>query len=492
MTCSSSKGVYLGIVAAFAALSICALTLLVLADTEASHSNNVSFEWPSDENRAYFREAVIYQIRKNRDVDMLLQLDEFTRLAEAGAAEAEIEEGLEKISRRLGGVPMQVRNRTGYDEGIKLGFAAVGFRAHPSPLGIAGGYAFAEAMLQLYDDLAGDKKQARAIQRRAAALGGQRIEGEVLDRALEAYGNRPELDFLRYFPRMGIKPGDSEDVIGNQLPELRQFKAILNIDNGVERNAQLIKFTQAQISEVRKEISRGVGEVNKNIQAVDGKLSAYVAYQYEIAEGRKKQEIKRVKMEGLRSAAYLATTFVSFADPESGKRVAAVANTAFQLYDAVEAFSAATKLADGLTGFASLTLTGNFVSAGLSLINVFLDTQTPEEMILEEIGKLRELVATTHKDMHDRFDRVDRQLNRMHETLISGLNALHTYLITGDQDIKAELKVIRGQLASHEKRLADLSNLVIDLTDVVLDRIQCRSYSTVYRLENINFTWGSN
>ena len=340
-----------GAVAGLTALLICVNASGGAADTEASRSNNVSFEWPSADNKTYFREAVIYQIRKNRDMDTLLRLDEFTRLANSGASEAEIAEGLEKVSRRLGAIPMQDRNRTGYDEAIKLAFAAAGFGALRNPLGLAVGYGLAEATLQFYDDVAGNKKQARDVQRRAAALGGQRIEGEILHRALETYAKRPELNFSQNFPKLRIRPGDSIDVIGDHLPEFQQFNAILNIENHVERNAQLIKLTQTQISEVRKEISREIGEANKNIQAVDGKLTAYIAYQHEAAESRKQQEIHRVKMEGIRSAAYLATTLVGFADPEAGKRVAAVADTAFQIYDAVEAFNAATELADGLTGF---------------------------------------------------------------------------------------------------------------------------------------------
>lgn len=459
------------IVAGLAAPLLCAFTLTAVADTADSSTINGSLEWPNAANKAYFREAVVYQIRANRDLDTLLRLDKFARLANAGASEAEITEELNAVSRRLGGFSTEVRNRTGYDEAIKLGFAAAGFLRGRSALGIAAGYGLAEAMLQLYDEVAGEKKQARATRRQAAELGRRRIELEVLDHALEAYGNRPELDFSQHFPRMGIRPGDSKGVIAARVPDFQQFKAVLNIESRVERNARLIDLAKIQINDVGKELSAKLEEANKNIQAVDGKLTAYMAYQFEAATSRERQEIHRVKVEGIRSAAYLVTTLVGFADPEAGKHMAAVTDTFFQAYDAIEAFTAATRLADGLTGLASVALTGNLVSAGLSLIEAFIGGPKPEEIILEEIGKLQKQVEALHKDMHDRFDRVDRQLNEIHETLISGLNALYRYIETGNRDIRTRLVGIQRTLASHEKRLSYVSNLMIDLTDVLLERL---------------------
>jgi hypothetical protein len=73
---------------------------------------------------------------------------------------------------------------------------------------------------------------------------------------------------------------------------------------------------------------------------------------------------------------------------------------------------------DALTSLSTAAMTGNVISAVLNVVSLFGAGQpTPEQMILEQIGKLREQVSELRSEMHDRFDRVDQQLNTIYTTM---------------------------------------------------------------------------
>ena len=61
-------------------------------------------------------------------------------------------------------------------------------------------------------------------------------------------------------------------------------------------------------------------------------------------------------------------------------------------------------------------MTGNVLGAVMNIeISLFGDSEpSPEQMILEEIGKLRQEVNQLRIEMHDRFDRIDEELNEIY------------------------------------------------------------------------------
>ncbi|GHO58316.1 hypothetical protein KSB_67910 [Ktedonobacter robiniae] len=70
--------------------------------------------------------------------------------------------------------------------------------------------------------------------------------------------------------------------------------------------------------------------------------------------------------------------------------------------------------------------TGNFIGAALNLVSVFqgMGEQSPDQMILREIGQLRQEIDAFHQDMKARFDQVDRELNTIYSNVMIALNKI--------------------------------------------------------------------
>jgi len=80
-------------------------------------------------------------------------------------------------------------------------------------------------------------------------------------------------------------------------------------------------------------------------------------------------------------------------------------------------------IADGLKGLSEAgklmkaAACGNFVAGGLQIVGAILDIagvfQDPNDVILQEIGQVKEMIADLSNNMNYRFDRVDRSLNQV-------------------------------------------------------------------------------
>jgi hypothetical protein len=70
-------------------------------------------------------------------------------------------------------------------------------------------------------------------------------------------------------------------------------------------------------------------------------------------------------------------------------------------------------------------MTGNVLGAVMNVVSLFGPQQpTPEQMILEEIGKLRQQVDQLRTEMHTRFDQVDKQLTTIYSTMHERFNQI--------------------------------------------------------------------
>ena len=69
---------------------------------------------------------------------------------------------------------------------------------------------------------------------------------------------------------------------------------------------------------------------------------------------------------------------------------------------------------DKVTSLSTVVMTGsNVLGAVMSVVALFGEGEpTPDQMILEEIVKLRQQVDQLRTEMHDRFDQIDIQLGK--------------------------------------------------------------------------------
>ena len=150
----------------------------------------------------------------------------------------------------------------------------------------------------------------------------------------------------------------------------------------------------------------------------------------------------RVDMANARVAVGAAAALIGLADPEAGSHISVVGDAVFGVYGAVKAFGLADHLGAN-TDLASLALSANLIGVALTLFGSFVDTgPSADEVIIEEIGKLREQVQELRSEMHARFDGVHEHLARVMDRLDEGFGLLSNQ----NARIQEQLRSVSGQL----------------------------------------------
>jgi hypothetical protein len=98
----------------------------------------------------------------------------------------------------------------------------------------------------------------------------------------------------------------------------------------------------------------------------------------------------------------------------------------------------------------------------MNVISLFGPSEpAPEEIILEEIGKLRQQVDQVRTEMHGRFDRIDAELNAIYATMYDRFNQIDIELgkINGNiVEVQQSLVILDAKLSRIERNNFELLN----------------------------------
>lgn len=167
--------------------------------------------------------------------------------------------------------------------------------------------------------------------------------------------------------------------------------------------------------------------------------------------------------------------------------------------------SIAGNLAIGIAGFYvgdPLTAAGaflNVVTEAIGLAGVLNAGPSVDEQIFDQVVALRQQVEEMRQEMHERFDRIDQQLNIMYSTIVSGFNAIGNQIGDLQSDVDAiirDMAVVRSQLRRLEAALYGVAQdlLLTDLTsetNVVLDYRDENGIDLAYNNSTPNFITAS-
>ena len=199
-------------------------------------------------------------------------------------------------------------------------------------------------------------------------------------------------------------------------------------------------------------------------------------------------------------------TIVGFSDPKLGHEITAVGSAALKIGESITQFSktvtalgAAAQFGDAL---ASAVLTGNIVQAALSIISAFIDQgPSPEQMILDEVGKLRDQVNQLHQEMTERFDHIDQELNVIYTTVTAELNKINVTLGQIGDTIANIQQTLQVTLAAVHRIEADMTrylqdNARVELLEAINGALgfkqrtgQDMTFDQYTTWENIFYTW---
>jgi hypothetical protein len=191
------------------------------------------------------------------------------------------------------------------------------------------------------------------------------------------------------------------------------------------------------------DLSRQQGEL---VDFMNDQKARQAAQDKAEAEARAHQ----LKLQAANSAVSIIATLASVKYPERGRQISVIGQSLIKVGDSLSGWMKATAGLNAMSKLGSLStvvMTGNVLSAVMSVISLFGPQQpTPEQMILEEIGKLRQQVSELRTEMHARFDQIDRELNAIYASMNARFDQI---------DIK--LGKISGSLAEIQESLLNLS-----------------------------------
>ena len=263
-------------------------------------------------------------------------------------------------------------------------------------------------------------------------------------------------DDAGFADRTGLLLGDPVETVLDEKPafaevlaehgldvELKQAIAdgFANLEARQRKSLEMQERSQEILSEMHGAIERS-GEITGAFIA-EALTALAVAKRNE--ETRLERRRARTDLANAHAALGGAVALVGLAGPDAqrvGRRVLAVGDAVVSVHGAVDAFNAAKEIGAN-TNLATLALSGNLVGVGLGLIGSFFDTgPSADEIIIEEIGKLRQQVAELREEMNGRFDGVHEHLDRVMERLDTGFELLSEDIA----EVRAQLEDVRSEL----------------------------------------------
>ena len=158
-----------------------------------------------------------------------------------------------------------------------------------------------------------------------------------------------------------------------------------------------------------------------------------------------------------RAAVYLASTAIGFVDQKLGKRVGVLGNAYLKIAESegLYQFSQMPALS-GTVNYSSIRLTADVVSACLEVASLLGESgPTPDQLILQQLSAISAQIDNFRKEVHERFDRVDKSLDRIYVDLVANFQELDRNLAIARQGIvglQIEVLQLQDRLGELDQR----------------------------------------
>ena len=308
----------------------------------------------------------------------------------------------------------------------------------------------------------------------------------ILDRFTTGYDDYPELKKatpdLAITHEIGISPSSTREMLVASAPDKEQRDMMKRLLDAQGDQHKLTQLTVTMLADIRLDQA---GLTKTTLPELDDVKQ--LVEQDKISRARAKREMRArqalaIKIRGVESMVYLASTLIGLDDPQLGHQIQTIGDASIKVYNAWNTFAEVTQGFSELRGFASAALSADLVGAALAVVGLFIDAgPTPDEIIIEQIGELREQVEQGRVQMHQRFNLVDRRLVDIHTTLVGGLDDLKGEL-KKDREAAARFSAeMQEKLVKQQELLTDLYPASIDRAQAILKSIQDRALAECVR-----------
>jgi hypothetical protein len=274
--------------------------------------------------------------------------------------------------------------------------------------------------------------------------------------------------------KLGVGVRDSARTILQKRPDVvipSQLEQLIEQNNGI--NLSLNELKEMSRAEFDK-LYTAIDDMQQTLVEIDANQKVVVDWINDQEKQKTVQALAAAKaaeaqltLAAFRSSISILSTLTGFLDPEFGEDFAVLGNAALDIGTAVQGLMTASAGLSALGDIASLgtvVMTGNVLGAVMNVVSLFGDDgPSPEQMILEEIGKLRQEVNQLRGEMHDRFDRIDEELNTIYTGMMERFDLIDIQL----GKINGKLDVIQESLIALDLRLSRLERNTFELIDAV-------------------------
>ena len=239
------------------------------------------------------------------------------------------------------------------------------------------------------------------------------------------------------------------------LPMLQEIRDRLGADGSISISLNELKdLSKTQFAEIDLTLE----DIQQTLSEIDAKQDVLVDYINNQQEKEKMQALAaaaaakhKLELEAAQSGLFIVSSLAGFIDQKAGKDIAVVGSSAIEIAESMNRWLdavAGLSTLDKITSLSTVVMTGNVLEAVMNVVSLFGDAApTPDQVILEEIGKLRQDVSQLRTEMHDRFDRVDKELNTIYSTMQDRFN-----------QIDIQLGKLNVKIDELQKSLLDLDN----------------------------------
>ncbi|MFN8445923.1 MAG: hypothetical protein U0175_34350 [Caldilineaceae bacterium] len=284
-----------------------------------------------------------------------------------------------------------------------------------------------------------------------------------------------------------------------------QLNGSINISLNQLKDLSQTEFNNIELS---------LDDMQQTLNQIDAKqdvLIDYIHNQQEREEMQALAEAKaaehKLKLDAIQSSISVISTLAGFIDPQFGKQLETVASSALQIGQSLDGWLdavAGMNALDKIGSLSTVVMTGNILGAVMNVVNLFGSSgPSPDQMILQEIGKLRQQVDQLRTEMHDRFDRVDQELNVIYSTMQDRFDKIDIQL----GKLNANILEVQRTLLDLDLKLSRIERNNFELLDALgrrplLEAINgglgyeqrtghAMSQSDFENYENIFQTWGT-
>lgn len=262
----------------------------------------------------------------------------------------------------------------------------------------------------------------------------------------------------------GINVTDSADVIISKSPlaqmvykEIRGPILSILLDQSNDKKAQEKRATEIIFQSANNSLS-----LSKN-KLLEAKLlqEPTTTQKIKLSPEELSRYENQISEAGKHAGVQLISTIIGIQNPELGKKLFVLGESAIAVSKATETFIDVinTNMSQSSKAWAGINVTNGYLALGMAAINLFTQSDSFEASMMKQMQSLMTQLYEMQVQLNERFDRLEKRLDHLEDLVARQFRQTIEILgqiQTDQKNIKSQLESIRHQLERLEFRINDI------------------------------------